>query len=622
MTPTNQIMHQVRALPKSPGVYIMHNDKDTIIYIGKANQLQTRVRSYFGSGRSLEPKVRALAADVVRIEHIVTRSEAEALNLEATLIKKHRPHYNVRLKDDKHYPYLKIDTQSPWPRVQIARKVDHDEAKYFGPYASAGSVRQALDVSKKLFPWRSCSKEITGTDPRPCLDYFIKRCIAPCTSYCSPKEYEDVIQNTILFLEGKSDQVKQHVEDEMLKASDQLDFERAANLRDQLQSIKNVVDNKKTTLTQSMDADVFALARDSNEACIQAFFIRGLSVADTDSFIIDGTKGNSDAHIMSAFLGQYYESATYIPRRILLNVDTDEKKQIEIMLSARRTYQVRILIPERGEKKSLVKLTEKNAWESLHMYHAQWIANEDKTSKALTMIQQQLGLAEVPNRIECYDISTNQGVDTVASMVVFKNGQPATSEYRRFKIKTVVGQDDFASMREVLNRRFKHLKQDGSPSTPLGKETVTNKVPSAWDEIPDLVIIDGGKGQLSVAIDVLRDLGRAEIPLCGLAKREEELFVKDFSEPILLPRNSEALYLVQRIRDEAHRFAITYHRRLRRKNSIKSVLDTVPGVGPKRKKALLRKFGNVKTIKEATVEDIAATIGFTEKLARLIKQSI
>ena len=613
------MMHQVRALPESPGVYLMRDANEDIIYIGKALKLRTRVRSYFGSGRSMEPKVRALAEEIQRLEHVVTKTEAEALHLEATLVKRHQPRYNVRLKDDKHYPYLKIDVKSAWPRVQIARKVDDDGARYFGPYASAGSVRHALDITNRLFPWRSCSKEITGTDARPCLDYFIKRCLAPCTAYCTADEYRGVIDNTILFLDGKSDEVKRHLEDEMTVASTNQEYERAANFRDQLLAIGKVTELQQMATAQPMDADVFAMVKESSEACIQAFFVRGTVVADTDSFIVEGISDSNDGEIMQAFLSQYYESATYIPKLVLTSHSSDQHTQLEEMLTEQRGARVRIQVPQRGEKRALIDTTIKNASEALKMHHARWIVNQVKTTSALSLLQDELGLTDIPKRIECYDISTNQGADTVASMVVFKDGEPRTSEYRRFKIKTVIGQDDFASMREVLNRRFRHLKkgleqdQSAKPNSDSG---------SAWDEIPDLVIIDGGKGQLSVAIDVLRDMGQPDIPLCGLAKREEELFVKDFTEPIILPRDSEALYLVQRIRDEAHRFAITYHRKLRRKNSIKSALDSVPGVGPKKKKALLQKFGSVKAIREADLDDIAATVGFTKTLAKTLKESI
>ena len=611
----------------------MRDERGDVVYIGKARRLRDRVRSYFGSARSLEPKVYALSQVVRTIEHVVTNTEAEALHLEATLVKRHQPIYNVRLKDDKHYPYLKVDVQSPWPRVTITRRVEDDGSRYFGPYASAGSVRRTLDVVKKLFPWRSCTKEITGTDPRPCLDYYIKRCIAPCTAFCTPEEYRDVIDQTILFLEGRSNEVKQHLRAEMDRASEELEFERAARVRDQLQAVERVTERQQMATTSHVDADVFALARADDEACVQAFFVRGTVVADTDFFMLDGTQDASDREILGAFVAQFYESATYVPRQVLLSAEPDDRDFVEAMLRERRGSAVDVLVPERGEKRGLVATAEENARESLRMHHVRWIADRDKTEAALSLLQEELDLTTRPERIECYDISTIQGTSTVASMVVFKDGQPANSEYRRFRIKTVDGQDDFASMREVLTRRFKKIAERRRAE--LAGETLTGEglngeagettelpEPSPWDAVPDLVIIDGGKGQLGVALDVMRNLGLRDVPVCGLAKQEEEIFVADVAESIMLPRTSEALYLVQRIRDEAHRFAITYHRTVRGKSATRSVLDAIPGIGPKRKRALMRKYGSVKNLRDASVDDIASTVGFTRRLAETVKRSL
>ncbi len=643
------VLHQVHSLPERPGVYIMRDARGDVIYIGKATRLRDRVRSYFGSSRSLEPKVRALAEVVRVIEHVVTRNEAEALHLEATLVKRHQPIYNVRLKDDKHYPYLKVDVQHPWPRVTITRRVENDGARYFGPYASAGSVRRTLDVVKKLFPWRSCTKEITGTDPRPCLDYYIKRCIAPCTAYCTPQEYAEVINETILFLEGRSDEVRRHVVAEMERASDALDFERAARLRDQAEAIRRVTERQQMATTTPLDADVFGLARQDDEACVQVFFVRGTVVADTDSFMLEGTRDASDAEILSAFLAQFYESATYVPRALLLSQEPTDREQIEAMLREQRGRSVELAVPVRGERRALVTSAEDNAREALRMHHVRWVADRDKTEAALSMLQEELDLPGRPNRIECYDISTIQGTNTVASMVVFRDGHPATSQYRRFRIKTVEGQNDFASMHEVLTRRFKRIAERrraergltpaaevtdetsgtvalvDAPADPEVDAPIEAAEPedlSPWDEVPDLVIIDGGKGQLGAVLDVMRNLDLRDVPVCGLAKREEEIFVADVSESIVLPRQSEALYLVQRIRDEAHRFAITYHRNLRGKAATQSILDSIPGIGPKRKKALIRKFGSVKAIREADVSEIASTVGFTQRLAETLKRSL
>jgi excinuclease ABC subunit C len=641
------ILQQVRTLPLSPGVYIMRGADGDVIYVGKAKQLRTRVRSYFGSSRGLEPKVRALAEQARTIDHVVTRSEAEALLLEATLVKRYQPTYNVRLKDDKHYPYLKIDVQSPWPRVTITRRVEDDGARYFGPYASAGSVRRTLDVVKKLFPWRSCTKAITGTDPRPCLDYYIKRCIAPCTAYCTEEEYAEVIRQTILFLEGRSSEVLTRLREEMAQAAEDLQFERAARVRDQVGSIERVtLERRQMATTTPLDADVFALARDGDEACVQVFFTRGTVVADTDSFTLDGTHDADDAEVLGAFLAQFYESATYIPRAVLLSAEPADREELATALRERRGGAVEIAVPARGERRRLVETAEENARQALAMHRARWLADRDKTEQALSLLEEELDLPARPRRIECYDISTIQGTNTVASMVVFEDGIPNPQQYRRFRIRTVTGQDDFASMHEVLERRFRHLAT-GRPANgdaPAGgaasdgpaldaaaldeaapadeAEAETPREPSPWDAVPDLVIIDGGKGQLGEALDVLRDYGLGAIPVCGLAKREEELFVADLAEPIVLPRTSEALYLVQRVRDEAHRFAITYHRSLRGRAQTRSVLDAIPGVGPKRKRALLRRFGSVRGIREASVEEVAATVGFTRRLAETVKRSL
>ncbi|MFN8585218.1 MAG: excinuclease ABC subunit UvrC [Dehalococcoidia bacterium] len=623
------VLQQVRALPERPGVYIMRDVRGDVLYVGKATNLRSRVRSYFGSSRSLEPKVLALAQLVVTVDHVLTRNEAEALLLEATLVKRHQPQYNVRLKDDKHYPYLKVDVQNPWPRVTITRRVEADGARYFGPYASAGSVRRTLDVVKKLFPWRSCTKPITGTDPRPCLDYYIKRCIAPCTAFCTKEEYDEVINQTVLFLDGRSREVLDHVEAEMLKASDDLEFERAARLRDQAEAIRRVTERQQMATTTPLDADVFALARSGDEACVQVFFVRGTAVADTDSFMLDGTQDASDAEVLSAFLAQFFESATYVPRNVLLSMRPDDLEELQAALRERRGSAVEIRVPERGELRQLVASAEENARSTLAAHRVRWMSDRDKTQAAMTLLQDELDLPAPPNRIECYDISTIQGTNTVASMVVFEQGAPVNGQYRRFRIKTVEGQDDFASMREVLTRRFSRLaasRRRRREATVTQAETAevdaAEEEPTAWDIVPDLVIIDGGKGQLGAALDVMRDLELADVPVCGLAKREEEVFVKDVDEPIVLPRDSQALYLIQRVRDEAHRFAITYHRTLRGQSAQRSVLDSIPGVGPRRKRALLRKFGSVRALQEASVEEIAATVGFTRRLAETVKRSI
>ena len=611
-TVPEKLRKQMAALPAKPGVYIMRNASGEVIYVGKAARLKDRVRSYFGSPRGLEPKTFALRQQIEDFEYIVTGNAGEALILEATLIKRHQPFFNIRLKDDKRYPYLKVDVQNPWPRVYITRRIEKDGARYFGPYASAGSVRETLDLVKKLFPWRSCTKEITGRDARPCLDYYIKRCIAPCTSYCTPEEYREVIDQVLLFLEGKSDDVMRRLREQMELASESLQFERAAMIRDQLKSIERTVERQMISTTREEDADIFGLHIDKDQACVQVFFVRGTHMIGRDNFVLEGASDEIPPTVLSNFLLQYYEGAQYIPRLVCVPGDVEDRETLEELLTEKRGSRVEIRVPERGEKRRLVDLANDNAREALDMLRVKWMADASRTEQALEQLQEELSLPTIPHRIECYDNSNIQGTSAVSSMVVFEDGKPAASQYRRFKVKTVEGADDFATMQEVLRRRFK-------------RAAVVQDAESADEDrwaLPDLVIIDGGKGQLSAARQVMQELGVHAIPTVGLAKRFEELFIPDEDDPIALPRGSEALFLVQRIRDEAHRFAITYHRQLRGKTAIKSALDTIPGIGPKRKKALLRKFGSVKGIREADVEEIAATVGFTRALAERVKEGV
>jgi excinuclease ABC subunit C len=607
-----RLQAQLQTLPKRPGVYIMRNAQAEVIYVGKAAILRSRVRSYFGSPHSLEPKTRHLVEQIADFEYIVTSSAQEALILEATLVKRHQPFFNVRLKDDKHYPYLKVSLNEPWPRVEITRRVQPDGARYFGPYASAGSVRKTLDLVKKLFPWRSCTKVITGTDPRPCLDYFIHRCIAPCSGYCSKEEYDNVIRQVILFLEGRVDVVLRELRLKMDEAAEGLEFERAAVLRDQIGAVERVTERQVMAAVAAVDTDVFGLARKDNQACVQVFFIRGAKVIGRDAFTLEGVADEPEDHVMASFLKQFYQSATYVPRRLLLPTCPAEAPLIQAWLSEMRGGKAELVVPQRGTKRQLVATAGENAREALQVMQAKWLADTGKTRAALEELQEELNLPAVPQRIECYDISNIQGTAAVGSMVVFLDGRPAPAQYRRFRIKSVAGANDYAMLQEVLRRRFKRAAAAAQGEAPTGEQ-------DGWAQ-PDLVIVDGGRGQLSAAVDVMRDLAVAHIPAAGLAKQHEELFVKDVSEPIVLPRTSQALYLVQRIRDEAHRFAITYHRNVRQKAGIRSALDGVPGIGPKRKQALLRKFGSVARIREASPDDIAATPGFTRALAEKVRE--
>lgn len=603
-----------------------------MIYVGKAANLRNRVRSYFGSPLSMEGKTRTLSEAIADFEYVVTHTEQEALHLEAELVKRHQPVFNVRLKDDKHYPYLKVDLADPWPRIYITRRVEKDGARYFGPFANAGSVRRTLDLVNKLFPWRSCTKTITGTDPRPCLDYYINRCIAPCTSYCTKEEYDEVIQQVILFLEGRTDEVTRQLKRQMVEASAGLDYERAARVRDQLEAIERVTERQAVASTKPADEDVFGLARGDDDAVVQVVFVRGIKTVGLDNFTLMGTRDESDAEVLASFVKQFYESATYIPRRVVLPEPLAEQDLIESWLGERRGRPVKLVVPQRGERRRIVEMAAKNARESLDAARVKWLTDKGKTQAALSELEDALDLPATPRRIECYDISNIQGTSSVGSMVVFVDGHPRPQEYRRFRIKGVVGANDFASMAEVLRRRFRRARErlieetgaEAPDVEPAAPETNgrTARSDESFAALPDLVIIDGGKGQLAAALDVMREMGVKHIPAVGLAKQHEEIFVQDVSEAVVLPRTSQALYLVQRIRDEAHRFAITYHRGVRRKVGFQSALDTIPGVGPKRKKALLKKFGSVRGIREASIEDVAATVGFTSALAERVKAAL
>ncbi|MFN0095025.1 MAG: excinuclease ABC subunit UvrC [Dehalococcoidia bacterium] len=619
-TISEKIRSQLAALPAKPGVYIMRNAEGQVIYVGKAAKLKDRVRSYFGSPMGMEPKTFALRQHIEDFEYIVVNNVGEALLLEATLIKRHQPFFNIRLKDDKRYPYLKIDVQNAWPRVYITRRIEKDGARYFGPYASAYSVRDTLDLVKKLFPWRSCTKEITGKDARPCLDYYIKRCIAPCTAFCTPEEYAEVIEQVILFLEGKSDDVVKRLAGQMEAAAENLEFERAAMVRDQIRSLERTIEKQMVATIKKEDLDIYGVFRNGDQACVQVFFVRGTHMIGRDNFIVEGVDGETDAAVLCNFLLQFYESAQYVPKLVIVPVEPDERGTMEELLSEKRGSKVEVRVPERGEKRRLVDLANTNAQEHLSMMKVKWLADRSKTEQAVEQLREELSLPAIPRRIECYDNSNIQGSSPVSSMVVFVDGKPANNQYRRFRVKTVMGADDFATMAEIMRRRFKHaaVAIDGAEAA---SEDDTKAAADRWD-LPDLVIIDGGKGQLAAAVQAMREMGVHQIPTVGLAKRFEEIFVPDEEEPIVLPRGSEALYLVQRLRDEAHRFAITFHRQVRAKAATQSALDTIPGIGPKRKKALLKKFGSVKAIREAEVEEIASTVGFTRALAEKVKEGV
>ena len=604
-------------LPTKAGVYIYKNESGKVIYVGKAVNLRARVRSYFHDSAQQTHKIRHLVDEIADIEFIVAGSELEALLLENTLIKKHQPRYNVRLKDDKRYPYIKVHWQDPFPRVTTTRNIQNDGARYFGPYTAAAAAYQTLDLLRKIFPYLTCTRDITGRDERACLYYHIGRCAAPCIGVVNQEEYRAIIQGLCDFLAGHTEQVVAGLEREMQQAAEALDFEKAALIRDQLRAIEHVVQAQKVVSPDLEDQDVIAFARQNSDACVQVFFIRGGRLIGREYFLLEGTAEEEDQAIITSFVKQFYDQITSVPPEILLPEEVDEVMIIRNWLSSKRGAQVTLNVPREGQPHELVQMAAENAAETLTHLRAQWQADESKQSEGLADLQQYLNLPEPPLRIECYDVSTLQGTNTVASMVVFVKGVPRKSDYRRFKMRAVKGQNDFASMQETLRRRFKRMQDAGYQSVAdPGKKDEYN----AWSLLPDLVLVDGGKGQLHAALVVLDEFElRDAVAIAALAKREEDLFVPGRLEPVILPRNSQGLFLVQRIRDEAHRFAVEYHRRLRGQQGIASQLDQIPGIGPRRRQVLLRAFGSVEAIREASVEDLAAVPGMTRRVAEQIK---
>lgn len=595
-------------LPGKPGVYLMKDNSGTIIYIGKASVLRNRVRSYFQKKANLPPKIQRMVSSIDDFEFIITESELEAFLLESNLIKQYQPRFNARLKDGKSYPFIKIDTAEAFPQVYITRKIIEDGSRYFGPYPNAGSVRKTLGLLKKLFPYRSCTKPISGQDERPCLDYHINRCVGPCTGAVDAKGYDEVIQQVILFMEGKTDDVTKEIRENMLYASDNLDFERAANLRDQLTAIEQIHEKQKVINVSGENIDVIAGAKHLDQSRIEVFFVRKGSLVGRDQFIMQGTLDESDAQVLSAFIKQFYTQTQYIPSKIIIPEAMPDMESISAWLSSTKSSKVKLTVPYRGEKKRLLNMVVENAQRGLEQLKLKQI-EEGSTEEALSEIQEALNLPRLPRRIETYDISNIQGSNSVGSMVVFENGIPNKSDYRRFTIKNVDGIDDYSMMKEVLTRRFKKLNEIAGNS-------------DSWVKTPDLVLIDGGRGHLGAALQVFLELGVKDIPLASIAKQHEEIFVPETPEPIILDRRSQALYLLQRSRDEAHRFAITLHRKRRSKSSNASLFDVIPGIGPQRRKQLLRKFGSFKMVQKASIDDIASLPGFNISLARRIKDRI
>lgn len=614
-------------LPAKPGCYLMKDDGGRIIYVGKAVNLKNRVRSYFHADSSHDGKTRRLVREIADIEWIVVGSELEALILEMNLIKRHRPRFNIRLKDDKRYPYIKIHWQEAYPKVTVTRQMLDDGARYFGPYTSVWAVHQTLDALRRVFPYLTCNRDITGTDARACLYYDIKLCAAPCIGAVTQAEYRQMLSDLQDFLNGHSEPILQRIQAEMQKASEELRFEKAAALRDQLKGIQAIVERQKIVFDSAyLDSDVLAMARADGEACVQIFFIRGGKLIGREYFILEGAEETSDPEVITQFVKQFYTEAASVPPQVMLPQEIEEAHIIGQWLKSRRGGEkVEIFVPREGQPRELVQMAAENAAETLAALRAQWQADTHKQEQALAELQQALALSAPPNRIECYDISHTQGTATVGSMVVFEQGVPSKGLYRRFNVNSVAGApDDFASMEEVLTRRFRRWQaaQELASSSETGAGP-GSKPDAAFSFLPDLIIIDGGKGQLGRAVQVLEKYKLAgKVPVVGLAKQEEEIFVPHKAESILLPRHSQGLYLVQRIRDEAHRFAITAHRNRRSKLGLASQLDSVPGIGPVRRKALLKHFGSVDKIKEASVEELTAVEGMTRQAAESVKASL
>ncbi|HSG18730.1 MAG TPA: excinuclease ABC subunit UvrC [Anaerolineae bacterium] len=616
--PPDNIKEILANLPSRPGVYV-HKDKEgRVLYVGKAVNLRSRVRSYFQKNVD-SFKTRRLREQVADIEIITTDSDLEALLLEMTLIKKHKPHFNVRLKDDKRYPYIKVHWAMAFPKVTVTRRMIRDGSRYFGPYTSVWAVHQTLDLLRKIFPYLTCDRDISGKDDRACLYYDIRLCNAPCIGKVGQAQYREMIQNLMDFLNGRSDAIIRNIESEMQGAADDLDFELAAVYRDQLRAIDRVVAKQKVISAANTDQDVVAFAREQGDACVQVFFIRHGKLIGREYFLLEGTEGEADEEVLSEFLTQFYDEAAHIPREVLLPHEVEEAQVIEQWLKEKRSTKVTIQVPRRGKKKELVQMAANNAADTLATLRQQWAADRSKHVQAMEELREALKLDRPPARIECYDISHTQGRQTVGSMVVFVQGAPRKSDYRRFNVQTV-GNDDYGAMKEVLTRRMQRYADTIAGELHDASQIGRMRKDTAWAILPDLLLVDGGKGQLNSAMEVLRSFElEDEVPLAALAKQEEELFTPGRARSVHLPERSEGLYLVQRARDEAHRFANEGHRKRRAKVGVASLLDDVPGIGPQRRKVLLDRFGSLEGIRKATVEEVASVPGIPYPVAQSVK---
>lgn len=616
MAVSEKIANILATLPDRPGCYLMKDREDQLLYVGKAVNLKNRVRSYFHSPGQQTQKTRRMVSLIDHIEWIVVDSELEALILEMNLIKKNRPPFNVQLKDDKRYPYIKISFQDPYPKISVTRQLESDGARYFGPYTSVWAVNQTLDLLRRIFPYHTCDRDLTGADQRACLYYDIKLCPAPCTGKISRDDYRASMENIASFLSGDTDEIIDSLTAKMNDDAEALRYEAAAIRRDQIRAIERVVERQRIVTTDELNSDVLAMARIENEACVQVFFIRKGKLIGQDYFIMNETEDENDEEILSGFIKQFYSKSVNVPDRMYLPIEIEERRIIQQWLRQdRRNPKVQLQVPKSGNPKELVSMATENAIETLRALKTQWANDTHKQSQSLAELETALELPRTPNRIECYDISNTQGTLSVGSMVVFEQGIPRKAHYRRFNIKTVEGPNDFESMTEVLTRRLKRWQSAQEKDNRTG-----GRIDESFALLPDLIIMDGGKGQLGRAVAVLREFDLfGRISVVGLAKREEELFRPFESDPILLPRRSEGLYLVQRVRDEAHRFAITAHRNRRTRSGLTSELEKIPGIGPVKRKALMKKFGSTEGIAKATAFELTRVSGITQSNADAIR---
>lgn len=624
----------LKNLPHHPGVYIMKDEEEEIIYIGKAVSLKNRVRQYFQNSKNHSPKVRVMVDNIDHFEYILTDSELEALILECNLIKKHKPKYNILLKDDKHYPYIKITLNETYPRILVVRKILKDGAKYFGPYSDATAVRDSIQLVKKIFPLRTCNRDVDfgKVCGRPCLNFYINRCIAPCQGNVEPKDYMEIIKKIIDLLSGKQDEIVRELKEKMDKAAESLDFEKAAELRDAISSIHTLQEKQKMISTAMLDEDVIAFTSGNEGSCVEMFFIRGGKLLGRENFYFDSIE-EEPGEVLSQFLVQFYENSSFVPKEILLQQEIPELSIIEAFLTKKRGSRVQIKVPKRGEKNELMEMARKNAEAALIQMKFRFDNERSKTIGALEELHAILSLPKLPNRIEAYDISNIMGTDPVGSMVVFEGGKPKNKDYRRFKIKTIEQANDYGSLEEVLTRRFKRgLKELEAEATAAatavaepeeeayGEAEDTKENRGKFSDFPDLILMDGGLGQVHIAERVLAEF-KLSIPVCGMVKDDKHrtrglIYLEEEAE---LARDCDAFKLITRIQDEAHRVAISYHRSLRSKGSVVSVLDDISGVGQKRRTALMKHFKTLEDIKQASVEELAAVKGMNKPAAEKIR---